>query len=68
VTVNLFDPGAVRSKLRTQGRPGENPDDVPPPDIVVPEIVRLLTPGFTATGTTIRFDGTATAARAAQAV
>lgn len=68
VTVNLFDPGAVRSKLRTQGRPGENPDDVAPPDIVVPEIVRLLTPGFTATGTTIRFDGTATAVRAAQAV
>ena len=54
VTVNLFDPGAIRSKLRTQGRPGEDPEGVPPPETVVPEIVRLVSPGFTATGLTVR--------------
>lgn len=59
VTVNLFDPGPIRSKLRTQGRPGENPEDVPPPESVVPEIVRLVSPGFTKTGATIRFTGAA---------
>ncbi len=55
VTVNLFDPGAIRSKLRTQGRPGEDPEGVPPPETVVSEIVRLLSPGFDGTGATIRF-------------
>ncbi len=54
-TVNLFDPGPLRTRLRAQGRPGEEPETVPPPETVVPEIVRLVSPGFTDTGTTIRF-------------
>ena len=62
VTVNLFDPGAIRSKLRTHGRPGEDPETVPAPETVVPEIVRLVSPGFTATGETIRFAAEAGAA------
>jgi len=67
VTVNLFDPGAIRSKLRTQGRPGEEPASVAPPETVVPEIIRLLSPGFTATGTTVRFSETRKASASAGA-
>ena len=67
VTVNLFDPGAIRSKLRAHGRPGEEPSSVAPPETVVPEIIRLLSPGFTATGETIRFPGTSKAAAPAGA-
>ncbi|MBN9021225.1 MAG: SDR family NAD(P)-dependent oxidoreductase [Rhizobiales bacterium] len=55
VTVNLFDPGPVRTRLRAQGRPGEEPSTVAPPETVVPEIVRLVSPGFRETGQTVRF-------------
>ena len=54
VAVNLFDPGPVRTRLRAQGRPGEEPGTVPAPETVVPEIVRLVSPGYAETGQTVR--------------
>jgi NAD(P)-dependent dehydrogenase (short-subunit alcohol dehydrogenase family) len=39
--VNLFDPGAVRTRLRADIMPGENPMTVVPPDHVAPQIAAL---------------------------
>ena len=40
--VNLFDPGAVRTGIRAEAMPGEDPETVTPPDSVAAEIVPLL--------------------------
>jgi NAD(P)-dependent dehydrogenase (short-subunit alcohol dehydrogenase family) len=63
VRANLFSPGALRTHMRAQAMPGEDPDSLETPNVVVPDIVRMLSPGFTenkvlfeyATGETIRF-------------
>ncbi len=39
--VNLFDPGIVRTAMRAQAMPGEDPNSVPPPSHVAPQIVDL---------------------------
>ncbi len=39
--VNLLDPGIVRTALRAQAFPGENPADLPPPDEVAGAFVDL---------------------------
>jgi NAD(P)-dependent dehydrogenase (short-subunit alcohol dehydrogenase family) len=63
VRANLFSPGALRTHMRAQAMPGEDPDALKTPDVVVPDIVRMLSPGYLenkvlfeyATGETIRF-------------
>ncbi len=63
VRVNLFSPGALRTHMRAQAMPGEDPDTLKTPDVVVPDIVRMLSPDYTennvlfeyASGETIRF-------------
>ncbi len=63
VRANLFSPGALRTHMRAQAMPGEDPDTLKAPDVVVPDIVRMLSPDFAennvlfeyATGETIRF-------------
>ena len=42
VEVRLFSPGPVRTALRAQARPGEDPSTVPAPADIAPGIVRLL--------------------------
>jgi len=44
VRVNSLDPGIVRTGLRTRLYPGENPNDLPPPESVVPYYLYLLGP------------------------
>jgi NAD(P)-dependent dehydrogenase (short-subunit alcohol dehydrogenase family) len=63
VRANLFSPGALRTHMRAQAMPGEDPETLERPDVVVPDIVRMLSPDYTennilfeyATGETIRF-------------
>jgi NAD(P)-dependent dehydrogenase (short-subunit alcohol dehydrogenase family) len=43
--VNLFDPGPVRSRLRSSAFPGEDPASVPPPETVAAAIADLCLPG-----------------------
>jgi NAD(P)-dependent dehydrogenase (short-subunit alcohol dehydrogenase family) len=41
-TANLFNPGPIRTRMRAQSAPGEDPNTVPPPEAVVPDIVRMV--------------------------
>jgi NAD(P)-dependent dehydrogenase (short-subunit alcohol dehydrogenase family) len=41
VKVNLIDPGPVRSLLRAQAFPGEDPEALPPPDDIAPWFLGL---------------------------
>lgn len=43
--VNLFDPGPVRTRLRYNAFPGEDPASLPPPETVGPAIASLCLPG-----------------------
>lgn len=42
--VNLLDPGVLRTHMRAQAMPGEDPESVPLPATIAPDIVRLLSP------------------------
>jgi NAD(P)-dependent dehydrogenase (short-subunit alcohol dehydrogenase family) len=42
--VNLFDPGVVATRLRSNAMPGEDPATVPQPRDVVPALAALCTP------------------------
>ena len=55
VRVNVFYPGAVRTRMRAQAMPGENPETLPPPEDLVPDIVRMLSPDFDQSGTLFNF-------------
>jgi NAD(P)-dependent dehydrogenase (short-subunit alcohol dehydrogenase family) len=48
--VNLLDPGVVRTRLRAQGFPGEDPAALPPPEAVAPLFVELASPACTRHG------------------
>jgi NAD(P)-dependent dehydrogenase (short-subunit alcohol dehydrogenase family) len=46
VRVNLFNPGPVRTRMRAQAMPGEDPETLDPPDRIAEKIVELCQPGF----------------------
>ncbi len=50
VRVNLFDPGIVRTRMRSSAFPGENPATLRVPADVAPALVGLCLPGETRTG------------------
>ena len=50
VRVNLFTPGPVRTRMRAQAMPGEDPDTLVTPDVVAEAIVAMCLPDFTETG------------------
>jgi len=50
VRVNLFNPGATRTKMRASAMPGEDPTKLDTPEQVAAEIVRLCLPDFQETG------------------
>jgi NAD(P)-dependent dehydrogenase (short-subunit alcohol dehydrogenase family) len=50
VRVNLFNPGATRTRMRAMAMPGEDPMTLPTPDDVAAKIVDLCLPSFTETG------------------
>jgi NAD(P)-dependent dehydrogenase (short-subunit alcohol dehydrogenase family) len=55
VRANLLNPGPIRTRLRAQAMPGEDPETVRPPEAVVPDILRLLSPDFTRSGSVFDF-------------
>jgi NAD(P)-dependent dehydrogenase (short-subunit alcohol dehydrogenase family) len=50
VRVNLLDPGVVRTRLRAQGFPGEDPASLPSPDAVAPAFLPLALSDCTRNG------------------
>ncbi len=48
--VNLFSPGAVRTRMRATAFPGEDRDKLTPPEAVAEKIVELCLPDVTETG------------------
>jgi NAD(P)-dependent dehydrogenase (short-subunit alcohol dehydrogenase family) len=60
VTANLINPGALRTKMRAQAVPGEDPQTLQPPEALAPEIVRLVSPDHTANGIHFTFPTGAT--------
>ena len=55
VRVNLFDPGATRTRMRAMVMPGEDPMTLPTPDEVAERIVDLCLPGLAETGKLYEF-------------
>jgi len=47
--VNAFYPGAVRTGMRAKAVPGEDPETLPRPEVVVPKLVDMVAPGFNET-------------------
>jgi NAD(P)-dependent dehydrogenase (short-subunit alcohol dehydrogenase family) len=50
VKVNVVYPGAVRTAMRAKAMPGENPESLPTPSEIAPQIVDLLSPTLEETG------------------
>jgi NAD(P)-dependent dehydrogenase (short-subunit alcohol dehydrogenase family) len=55
VRVNLFDPGATRTRMRAMVMPGEDPMTLPTPAEVAEQIIGLCLPGFAETGKLYEF-------------
>jgi NAD(P)-dependent dehydrogenase (short-subunit alcohol dehydrogenase family) len=53
VRVNLVSPGRVRTNMRRDAFPGENPATLPPPEDLAPAIVELVLPSETRNGDVI---------------
>lgn len=47
VRANLFSPGPLRTHMRMQAMPGEDPETLNPPEVVVPDVLRMLSPDYT---------------------
>ncbi|MBC7283501.1 SDR family NAD(P)-dependent oxidoreductase [Hoeflea sp.] len=52
--INSIDPGAVRTAMRAQAMPGENPDTLPHPSEVAAKLVPLCEPACTVSGKLFR--------------
>jgi len=50
VRVNLFSPGATRTRMRAMVMPGEDPMTLPTPEQVAEKIIDLCLPSFSETG------------------
>jgi len=46
VRTNVFYPGAVRTAMRAQAVPGEDPDTLPRPAVLAPKLIDMLEPSF----------------------
>lgn len=54
-TANLFNPGPMRTRMRAQSAPGEDPALQTPPEAAVPDILRMVSPDYTANGVLFDF-------------
>ncbi len=50
VKINLFDPGAVRTRMRAQAFPGEEPENLPDPATVAERFVELAAASYAGNG------------------
>ena len=55
VRVNLFNPGPIRTRMRAQAMPGEDPMTLATPDLPAEKVVELCLPTFQATGKLYNF-------------
>ncbi|SRR5579885_533491 len=55
VRVNVLNPGPLRTKMRAQAMPGEDPMTLRPPEAVAPLIVELLSPAYEKNGERVNF-------------
>ena len=46
VKANIFYPGIVRTKMRAEAMPGEDPDTLPTPEEIAPKLVDMVAPGY----------------------
>ena len=58
IRVNLVDPGMMRTKMRAEAMPGEDPADLPWPGQIVPLCTELSSPDCDKNGQIIRFQTT----------
>ncbi|WP_421723289.1 SDR family NAD(P)-dependent oxidoreductase [Bauldia sp.] len=54
IRANLINPGPLRTHMRAQSIPGEDPATLQPPEALAPDIVRMLSPDYDDNG--VRFD------------
>jgi NAD(P)-dependent dehydrogenase (short-subunit alcohol dehydrogenase family) len=50
IRVNVFNPGATRTKMRAQAMPGEDPMTLPTPEEIAAHVMKLVDPALTETG------------------
>jgi NAD(P)-dependent dehydrogenase (short-subunit alcohol dehydrogenase family) len=55
VRANLVNPGPLRTKMRAQAMPGEDPSALRTPDALVPDLIRMLSPDFDRNGVLFDF-------------
>ncbi|HVZ90473.1 MAG TPA: SDR family NAD(P)-dependent oxidoreductase [Rhizomicrobium sp.] len=55
VKVNLLNPGPLRTAMRARAMPGEDPQNLRPPEAVAPLIVELLSPACVRNGELVSF-------------
>jgi NAD(P)-dependent dehydrogenase (short-subunit alcohol dehydrogenase family) len=48
--VNILDPGRIRTQMRAEAFPGENPETLPPPETLIPVFLSLADPALTRHG------------------
>ncbi len=56
VRANLLSPGPMRTAMRAQAMPGEDPETLPHPSEVAPLFLDMAEPGFTANGEVRAFE------------
>ncbi len=52
--VNILDPGVVRTTMRSEAFPGEDPSSLPAPDSIVESFIELASPQHEKTGKIVR--------------
>jgi NAD(P)-dependent dehydrogenase (short-subunit alcohol dehydrogenase family) len=56
IKVNLLNPGPIRTRMRAQAMPGEDPDSLPPPEAVAEAFLPLVLPSQKDSGLIYDFD------------
>ena len=60
VKANLLAPGPLRTAMRAQAMPGENPASLKPPEALAPDIVHMLSPDYSENGVLFDFPSSGT--------
>jgi NAD(P)-dependent dehydrogenase (short-subunit alcohol dehydrogenase family) len=56
IKVNLLNPGPIRTRMRAQAMPGEDPNSLPPPEAVAEAFLPLVLPSQMESGLIYDFD------------
>jgi NAD(P)-dependent dehydrogenase (short-subunit alcohol dehydrogenase family) len=51
--VNILDPGRIRTQMRAQAYPGEDPNTLPTPESITDSFVTMAEPGFAQSGSIV---------------